>query len=457
MLTIVLFYLTYLGGIAASLVRYPVLAFVTYQAVYFYNPNERWWSASIPALSYSFFTVVVMGLVFIFHIKSTNKNKLLQIPQFRWAYALVACFAFSYFWSPYPGGHAYAVETFVKLMIIISIAYKLCDTPQKLTWVLWGHLYGSWYIAYLAFQVGRNSGNRVQGIGTVDSPDANGIAAAIAPSIALALYFIWQSKTLWLKFAAAICAVFVANALILINSRGAILGVGVSVFYLFFVMYFSKVRSTRQKGFVILMLISGLAGGLKLADDSFIERIESMFVSKKEIDFTQESGATRFLFWKYAFDMAKDYPFGAGARAFVFYSPSYIPLDVGTGASRNRAVHSTWMEVLTEAGFIGSFCFVMMLWTTYKTLTQCEKKFKLEGDIKNYYLIIVIKACLICFMVSMTFLNRLRAEILYWMVLYSACLYNIYILKNHSEIEKPVDETKLPEPQDKASENLTFK
>lgn len=443
MLTVILFYSTYIGGIFYSFYRYPILAFVTYQAVYFYNPNERWWSSLVPELRYSFYISAIICLLFVFNFKEANKNPLFKIPQFRWSYAFFSCFVFAAIWSPFPEVHTYAIEVFAKLLIIVSLAYKLCDTPQKLNWILWAYIYGSWYISYLAFQLGRNSGNRVQGIGTVDSPDANGTAAAIAPAIVVCLYFIWKSKNKWLKLAAAIAAVFIANALILINSRGAVLGVAVSVFYFFSILIFSKVRLPKQRRFVLVMLTFSIVGGIELADEGFIERVETMFVDKSEIDFTEESGATRILFWKAGYEMAKDYPFGAGARAFVYYSPIYIPQNIGTGKTRNRAVHSSWIESLTESGFIGLFCFCMIFWSSFRTLNICQKKFKTNGDGQNYHLVIAIKAAIICFMITMTFLNRMRAEVLYWLVLYSACLYNIYILKPQISKNSPLIKDKV--------------
>jgi len=435
MITYILFYTTYFGGIFMALFRYPVLAFVVYQLIYFYNPKGRWWGVSVPDISYSYSTVITMMLVFLFTFKVANQNALLKIPAFRWAAALYLCLLFSTQFAAFPDVHMFALENHIKMLITIAIAYKLIDTQQKLNWSLWAYVYGSWYITYLAQQLGRNRGGRVQGIGTVDSPDANGIAAAIAPAIVIGIYYLWQCDKKWQKGLFFIALVFIANGLILINSRGAILGVAVSLTYFFGVMYFSKVRKKSQKLIVMMFAVLGLSGGLYLADDSFIERMQTMVISSEEVDLTEESGATRFLFWKYAFEMSKDYPFGAGARGFVALSPIYLPADLGTGASRNRATHSTWLEALTEAGFIGFFCMLMLMYSTFKMLTTVERKFKQEGNIKSYYLVISIKAGLICFMVSMTFLNRLRAEILYWLILYAACLYNIYILKPKLKVE----------------------
>jgi O-antigen ligase len=143
----------------------------------------------------------------------------------------------------------------------------------------------------------------------------------------------------------------------------------------------------------------------------------------------KESGSTRFYFWMASIDMAKDYPFGAGASGFVYYSPFYIPESVDTGGSRNRAVHSTWFEVLSEIGYLGLFSFVGMIFYSFSTIVKTAKKLKNEKNIEQYFKVVSIGCALFCFIISMTFLNRFRAEILYWLILFSAVAYNVFYIK----------------------------
>lgn len=54
---------------------------------------------------------------------------------------------------------------------------------------------------------------------------------------------------------------------------------------------------------------------------------------------------------------------------------------------------------------------------------------KEKEDLENYFKTVGILAATLSYLISMTFMNRLRAEMLYWFVLYSACAYNIYVIK----------------------------
>jgi hypothetical protein len=125
-----------------------------------------------------------------------------------------------------------------------------------------------------------------------------------------------------------------------------------------------------------------------------------------------------------------------GTRGFDAYAPMYIKETVHTGYSRNRSVHSTWFEVLTELGYLGFLAFCGLITSSFITMKKCRTKLKSENKISDYYKVIAIEGSLMAFMFTATFLNRYRAEILYWCILFTACAYNIYYLKNKASSEE---------------------
>ncbi|WNC72540.1 O-antigen ligase family protein [Thalassotalea psychrophila] len=434
MLNIILFITTYVSGFILTFFRLPVFAFVLYETVYFYYPQNRWWGVSIPDISYSFFAVLLMVFALLIKLPEHIKNKLFSAPQFKWVYLLLFIYGITYFWATSQNIHFDAFVYFLKLVIIISIAYKLIDTDEKLNLVLYGYIFGAWYISFLAWQLGRNSGIRLEGIGTVDSPDANGIAAAIAPAIVISLYYFWVTKQLWLKALFAVSGVFIANSLILINSRGAFLAVLLSVCFFMAHMFFSKYKRELQKRTAITLTILGILGSLYLADNLFIERIST--IKEARIDQEKESGSTRLIFWHAALKLSIDHPMGLGYKGFNLYSPLYIDESIETGKNKYRSVHSSWLEALTEAGYIGFAVFITMIYSSFKTLKVCKQYLSEKRQLDKYYKVIAIEAAFIAFLIAMTFLNRMRSEILYWCILYSACAYNIYILRGKDNDEK---------------------
>lgn len=424
-----MFLSTFLGGVILTFASTPVFAFALYQTVYFFYPQNRWWGGMVPDLPYSFYTVALMACGLLIHYSDTKNNKLLATPQFRWIYLIMILFITTSFYAVFPIFHDDAMINFIKLAITMSIAYKLIIGDRELNIALWGYIFGSWYISFVAFQVGRNAGDRVEGIGSVDSPDANGTAASIAPALVLAFYYFWATNNKLAKAALAIAGVFIANAIVLINSRGAFLGVAVSLAYFVYHMYFSKFQRKNQKITVVALVMCGLIGASVLVDKSFIDRMGT--ISKEKVSENEESGATRTAFWAAAWEMAKDYPMGVGVAGFQYYAPVYISENVNTGQSRNRAVHSTWFEALSELGYPGFIALIAMIVSSFMTMSKTRKVLRDRNQIEEFFKVRAIEGALLAFIITMTFINRLRADVLYWCILYSACAYNIYVIKHY--------------------------
>lgn len=449
MLNVLLFFGTYLGSIIAAFRIAPVFAFVLYQAVYFFYPRNKWWGYMVPDLSYSFFTVVLMMLVFALNFKQLNKNSLLKAPQIKYFFGMFCMMHIVANYAAIPIWHNLSVVDYTKLFVIICLAYKLVDTKKHLQYILQGYIFGAWYISFMVFQLGRNAGDRVEGAGLVDAPDSNGLAAAIAPSVVLAFYYFWISKAMWQKALFAIALVFTANAVVLINSRASFLAVAGSMAFFMWHMYFSSIQRKNQKKAAVGLTILGLCGSLYIVDASFVERVKSIWSEKKavtgqQVEVRAESGATRTEFWKAAIEVSYDYPLGLGVRGFDHVSPYYLPEDLDTGRTRNRSVHSTWFEALTELGYPGMFMFLGMLFSSLWCLKKAKQIAREENDPDSYFKLIAIQCACIAFAIAMTFMNRMRAEILYWLVLFCACAYNVYVIKRTALDPQPNAKKKRP-------------
>jgi len=61
-------------------------------------------------------------------------------------------------------------------------------------------------------------------------------------------------------------------------------------------------------------------------------------------------------------------------------------------------------------------------------MQQCIER----NDVSSYWTVVGIQGGLIAYLVAATFIDRLRAEILYWMVLYSACAYHVLVVKQRT-------------------------
>lgn len=436
MVSVILFYLTFIVNTILAARVSLVFIFVLYQFYYFFNPVTKWWASYIPDIRFSFYIVLTLLILVMINWKKYAKNRIFDIPQFKYLITVVILYAIASFYAVNSASHSIALDAILTATVIIILVYKIVDTNKKLDYILWGYIASASYLGYYISEVGRRSGGRFSGAGMVDSPDANGVAAAIAPALLLCLYYFWVNHKWTKKVIFAIAGAFLATAIVQIGSRGAFLGIALGTIFFMYKLYFSTLQRKNQKLSVIFLIIFGLIGVAAVTDKVFWQRIASIEVVEKERLQETETGSTRVYFWLAAIEMAKDHPFGAGSKGFISYSHLYLPENIETGGSRNRAVHSTWFEALTEIGYAGFLAFIGLIIYCLLTLQKAANVLKHNRDADNYFKVIAIQSSFLCFIIIMTFLNRLRAEILYWLILYSAVAYNIFVLKVEQKLKK---------------------
>lgn len=421
-----LFLFLFTAGIFAALMVTPVSSVLVYQLVYFVNPDSRWWAASIPGLPYSFIAALIM--LFTLTVRYKQLSPLApwkQQPVFKWMLALLAMYGLMIFFAVVPSAHQPFTYDFAKLVIIVLAAYKLVSTEKALDACLWAYIAGVTYIGYIAYSVGRDGQGRVEGIGMVDTGgDGNMTAAAMVPALILLLYKAWMGNKK-IRALAIFCGAFIANGVVLINSRGAFLGAVCGALFFLFYMIFSRYQRKGQKGTAVLIILIGLAGTAYVADEAFWSRMETI----KEVEDGGKSGSHRIDFWMATFDVLEDYPMGVGIQGFIELSPGYLPERYFEGRSKGKATHSTWFQILSEIGWVGFFFLIALLVSTF-TLSRKTKKYLLETENYDaYFKMLALEGALLSFLVAASFIDRARAEMLYWLVLFIAIASNLYYLR----------------------------
>ncbi|PAV24413.1 hypothetical protein CF392_16445 [Tamilnaduibacter salinus] len=281
-----------LTGLGAALFYHGWAAFLLYEITYFMNPDDRWWSSQLPGISYSFWTAILMIAVLIKQYRElSQRSPWRSHPVFLWMVALLGSYYLAYFWALEEALHEQFTFIFLKLIVIVLVAYKLLDSEKALNGAIWAFLLGCTYVAYLATSLGRNAGARLEGISLPNAPDVNGVANALVPAGALLMYFAWMGSKK-VRLLCFICGGLIANALVLFNSRGAFLGIVVSAGLYMLFMMFSRHRQKGQRGMAIVILVVGVSGGLYVTDAVFWERMSTL----QNVE-SRDSGAGRVVFW----------------------------------------------------------------------------------------------------------------------------------------------------------------
>jgi len=344
------------------------------------------------------------------------------MPVFKYMIALVILYYVAYLFAVNLPLHKGFAFEFTKLVIIMMIAYKLIHSERALTACLWAYVVGATYIGYLAWITGRNDQGRVEGIGMVDAPDANLTAAALVPAAVILMYYAWLGN-MKVRVMALFCGAVIANGLVLINSRGSFLGVLVSLSIFLFFMLFSRYQRKGQRAAAILLIVVGISGALYVTDDLFWERMQTLQSEDENV-----SGASRVAFWLVTFDMLEDHPMGIGVGGYQTLSPIYMD-EQTRGGVEHRAVHSMWFQGLSELGWPGLILFLLLLLSLYRISWKTKHYLLEQENTQAYFKVLALECALIGFLVAGTFIDRFRAEILYWMILFLAAAVNVYYLQ----------------------------
>lgn len=419
-----LFLMVVAGCAIATFLFNGAASFILYQLVYFLNPDDRWWSAAIPGISYSFFSAVLMLLALALgYRKYSELAPWKQQPVFKWMLLLLMMYYVVSFYALSPVLHDRFTFNFLKLMVIVLVAYKLLNSRATLHASIWAYLIGATYIGYLATITGRNVGDRVEGIGVVDSPDSNGVASTLVPAAALLMYYAWLGNKK-AKLFCVICGALIANGLVLINSRGSFVGVVISGGAFLLIMMFSKHRQKGQRAMAIMIAVIGLGGAFYVADDTFWDRMGTLQNPEDE----GASGSRRVNYWLASIEVTQDNPLGVGVQGFNRLSGIYLGDEFD-----NKSVHSLWFQGLTEVGWIGFVFFIAMLISTYRLSRKARTWVLAQGDVNAYFQIRALECGLLGFLAAGSFINQFRSEILYWMILLVAVAANIYYLRYQSK------------------------
>ncbi|WP_334031656.1 O-antigen ligase family protein [Alteromonas sp. P256] len=433
MISALLYLIPFLTGLAMSLRHGPVLIFMVYQLDYFLNPQNKWWGSYLPFLGAQFYLVLTMLIVFFIGFGKYWPNKYFKHPQITFMWLTIICFCAAYFNAPFTEYHISSMDAFLTIGVVTLLMVKLCTEKKHIYWIIDSYLLSAFLLSFYIYGWGRDSSGRVSGVGMVDAPDSNLVAAALAPTIVLFIAKLIADKRLIARGLYGIGLVFVLNSLILINSRGGLLGVVAGIGYFLFISFKNDAFTIKEKRAIFAGMILFVAAFFRLADTTFIDRMMSV-KEESTLNEDQETGSTRVFFWLATLDMAKDHPFGAGAGGFQYYAPQYIPQDVNTGGSRNRAVHSTWFETLSEAGYLGLLFFTLMIFYTHRAFVKVRTHLWNARDFVNSALVLSVSSGFVTFIMAMTFINRLRAEVLYWLIALSVCCVNIFLTNNKPDI-----------------------
>jgi probable O-glycosylation ligase (exosortase A-associated) len=232
---------------------------------------------------------------------------------------------------------------YAKIMVMFAVATALTRTVGQL-WALL-LLTGS-ALAYIGYEVNflyvfhHYLGIQRNGYGGLDN---NGAGLMLAMGVPLC-WFISQGMAKWWRWLFVLLIPVLVHAVLMTYSRGAMVSL----------LLVCPLVWLRSRGRLLLCLF-GVLMGLVLVPTMAGPEIRARFLTLKETE-ADASANSRRDSWKAALRIAADYPIvGVGIRNANLYSHRY-------GADyEGRTIHSTYLQVAADNGFVGLGLLVLML------------------------------------------------------------------------------------------------
>jgi len=402
----------------------PLISLINYQLVYFANVENTWWAANLPHLRWSLIAAGFLAFSCLFNSASLNDNNVFRhIPTkllllFLFYMILISPFAFQ------KDLHLEYLNKYWKLVLIYLLIIWAVSNYKSYRYLIWSYLAGISYFGWLTYE-NRHCmhGGRLEGsfIGGPDCVDANMLGAVLITSIPFLILYLIKGNKVEKIF--SLCSLpFILNGIILINSRGAFVGLGTGILLLIILA-----KGIKTKYQMIFGSLVGIIIFLYLADPRFWERMDTLS------DPSIHGAGLRMIYWKAGIKMFLERPFGSGGRGFLALSPYYLSPEYLASGFGVRAVHNTFIQALVEYGIVGILLFVAFLFFTIKSLNKIRK----GGDPEDRYNLeaTALMTALSSFLTAAIFINRLYSETLYWLCAYAMVLCNVVDKDRHKTTE----------------------
>jgi hypothetical protein len=402
--------------------RDPIFGLLAYLFEYYNHPPLRWWGDDLPDLRWSLLIASLFFASYSFYGKTIFRREIFRHKSTQWLVMLVITASMvTAFLSIDPERSRGYVLDLLKLTLLFCLMVGVITDYKKYRWVTMALVLGALSWGWDAYSNPHFDSGRLVAIGGPDSFNDNEAAAHVIPVLPFLALFFWQGSTIQ-RLVAIVAAPFIVNMLILCNSRGATVGITVALVAGLILM------NWRLRLRLVLVAAAAVPLLLVLVDQRFIDRqLTLMQFMEEGLDGQelQNDGAAneRVLSWKGGLRLIGDRPLGVGGGGYDLLSPVYAPEVVEAHEGELRAVHNTYIWAAADWGITGAICLLGFMFSALISLHRIRRQstneqIKLES--------LALEVALIAFMGAAVFINRMYAEILYWLVAMAASLTNIH-------------------------------
>ncbi len=343
-----------------AFMRHPIWGFYFYLATTFVYPPGRWWGYLFGDLRWALIAAAVTALAIVLHLGKL-KEKPLWLGNGAAAVLFIYC---ALMWLQTPlavarDDHVAGAILFAKSLVAFWVVYRITDSRERVRDLLLAHVIGCAVLGLQSMLVGRQN-ERLDGVGGPGLDDANTLGMYLATGLVAASGLVLTQKG-WRRWLSLGSMAPIANGFVLVNSRGAMLGLAAGAV----VLAFCKSGQHRRE-FWALAAVAVVLGAI-VVDKAFVVRMFT--ISEVTTEEADSSAQNRVELAKAQLLMFLDHPIGIGHRGTAALSRDYLDekwlsIDLARRYEpAERSSHNTFLTALVEQGVFGAMLFLaLVLW-----------------------------------------------------------------------------------------------
>lgn len=407
-----LFVFSLLALICIAAIIRPAIGLIGFYFFVLLDPEWNWRWALTPGVTYQKFIFACLLIGFVatgFHYRRQSRISRVGIG------SLIAFFAICVLSAQYTVSELHTdffMEILWKELLTVALGILVLQNPSQVKTLLIAAVVAQ---SYNSFQINLDYFEKgycqfaLKPWGSTGA-DNNGYSAITVPllgvSIALALF----ERRIWGRILYFGIALLQAHQLMLMESRGAMVGAVVMLCLLIWKMPLRN-GNIRDVGIAVVL-------GSLLAGPSVVKEFSSSFASEEQRDSSAES---RLLLWKAGWRITTDYPWiGVGPNAARVLVPN--PQYYEGGVEKNtKALHNLFFDVSTGMGIPG-FCFYFLFFLA--PLLYAWRTYRRDDD-ETGAIRLAVWAGLVGYLCASMFSSGILFESCYILVVAGYCLSNI--------------------------------
>ena len=326
------------GSLPVILVK-PHVGVLVWSWISYMNPHRLTWG-----FAYDLRFALIVGAVTLFAwLVSREPKRLPWHPVTLLFVAFTAWISFTTLFALFPDHAAAKWDRVMKILLFNGfLTLGLITTKRRLNALIWVIVVsiGFYGIRGGIFTLLTGGNYHVFGPAKSFIADNNSLGLALLMVIPLMRYLQLSTEQRWVKWGLATAMLLSVVAILGTQSRGALVGLGVTLLALLI--------KSRNRLVIGTCLVLTLALGVLFMPEKWQARMETIVAYEEDA-----SVQGRFDAWAYAIDTAIERPLTGGG--FAAFRGNRVSTSAGY-----RAAHSIYFEVLGEQGIIGLALFLLL-------------------------------------------------------------------------------------------------